>query len=83
MKTLWRPYLAPRFKGATDRRTFHNEVERIRVFRNRIAHHEPLLKTNHLAEFHRLVDLMAIVNPVIADEIRLDTSIQILAAQRP
>jgi hypothetical protein len=83
VKTLWRPHLAPRFKGASDRRTFHNEVERIRVFRNRIAHHEPLLKTNHLAEFDRLVDLMAIVNPVIADEIRLDTSIATLAAQRP
>ena len=65
------------------RRTFHDEVERIRVFRNRIAHHEPLLKTNHLAEFRRLVDLMAIVNPVMADEIRLDTSIQALVAQRP
>ena len=70
-------------KISVNRRSFHDEVERIRVFRNRIAHHELLLKTNHVAELRRLVDLMAIVNSVVAEEIRLDTSIQTLSAQRP
>jgi hypothetical protein len=60
VKSLWRPYFARRFKRAADRRAFHTEVERVRVFRNRIAHHEPVLRTNHLAELQRLIDLMAI-----------------------
>jgi hypothetical protein len=83
VKTLWRPYLGRRFSGAADRRSFHTEIERVRVFRNRIAHHEPVLRTNHLAELQRLIDLIEIINPVITNELRLDTSIKRLVASRP
>ncbi len=42
-KTIWVPYLHKAYPGKTDRRKIHQTLYELREFRNRVAHHEPLL----------------------------------------
>jgi len=42
-KTIWVPYLHTAYPSKTDRRKIHHTLYELRVFRNRVAHHEPLL----------------------------------------
>ena len=82
-KVLWRPYLSPRFSGAASRQALHTEAEAVRTFRNRIAHHEPLLSIDHARMLQRAVDLTEIINPVVADELRANTLIGQFIRNRP
>jgi len=54
---LWRPYLRQAFKSAPNplrRKQIFVIVDRVRRLRNRIAHHEPILKRN-LGEDHEIM----------------------------
>lgn len=42
-KTIWVPYLHTAYPSKTDRRKIHQTLYELREFRNRVAHHEPLL----------------------------------------
>lgn len=42
-KTIWVPYLHTAYPIKTDRRKIHQTLYELRKFRNRVAHHEPLL----------------------------------------
>ena len=42
-KTIWVPYLHTAYPFKTDRRKIHQTLYELREFRNRVAHHEPLL----------------------------------------
>jgi len=42
-KTIWVPYLHTAYPIKTDRRKIHQTLYELREFRNRVAHHEPLL----------------------------------------
>jgi hypothetical protein len=42
-KTIWVPYLHAAYPAKTDRRKIHQTLYELRDFRNRVAHHEPLL----------------------------------------
>ncbi|MEI9907521.1 MAG: hypothetical protein WDO06_06205 [Actinomycetota bacterium] len=42
-KTIWVPYLHTAYPRKTDRRKIHQTLGELREFRNRVAHHEPLL----------------------------------------
>jgi len=42
-KTIWVPYLHAAYPIKTDRRKIHQTLYELREFRNRVAHHEPLL----------------------------------------
>lgn len=42
-KTIWVPYLHTAYPSKTDRRKVHQALCELRDFRNRVAHHEPLL----------------------------------------
>lgn len=54
---LWRPHLRPLFINASApflRKEAHNALDEIRLLRNRIAHHEPILQ-RRLTEEHGLI----------------------------
>ncbi len=56
-KVFWQPYLHkvfPNREGAK-RRTIHGDLSAIRNFRNRVAHHEPIWKTNHVRMIERII----------------------------
>ena len=42
-KNIWVPYLHTAYPIKTDRRKIHQTLYELREFRNRVAHHEPLL----------------------------------------
>lgn len=42
-KTIWVPYLHTAYPSKTDRRKIHQTLYELKEFRNRVAHHEPLL----------------------------------------
>jgi len=42
-KNIWVPYLHGAYPPKTDRRKVHQTLYELREFRNRVAHHEPLL----------------------------------------
>lgn len=42
-KTIWVPYLHMAYPIKTDRKKIHQTLYDLREFRNRVAHHEPLL----------------------------------------
>lgn len=42
-KNIWVPYLHSAYPPKTDRRKIHQTLYELREFRNRVAHHEPLL----------------------------------------
>ncbi|MGI8416893.1 MAG: hypothetical protein ACR2P2_11955 [Nakamurella sp.] len=46
---LWRPYLHRAFLPGTSRATVDAPVTRLHKFRNRVAHHEPLLRRDRLS----------------------------------
>ncbi|WP_115727732.1 hypothetical protein [Actinomyces culturomici] len=61
---LWRPYLSTAFPhmpaemgSYPSRRRLHAELDTIRKFRNRIAHHEPVWRGNH----RQMLDLIVAV----------------------
>lgn len=54
------PYLPKPLKVATGRSMLYDDMEALRVFRNRIAHHEPIFTyplTEHQARIRRLIRL--------------------------
>lgn len=61
---LWRPYLSTAFPNMPvepgrypSRRRLHMELDSIRKFRNRIAHHEPVWRSNHRAMLDLIVSV--------------------------
>lgn len=58
-QAVWRAHFLKCFTGAgaggADCQAVHSEVHRIRGLRNRIAHHEPLLKVSPIEEYHRII----------------------------
>lgn len=62
---LWNHYLIQAFPNLDDtqtikehRKNIYNELDNIRRFRNRIAHHEPIFTRNLTDDFNRIVKLV-------------------------
>jgi hypothetical protein len=83
VKTLWRPFLDPRFKLAVSRKDMHDQSETIRKFRNRLAHHEPVLTIDMPKMLDEVAAFADIVSPVVAAEIRADRTIRNVLNLRP
>lgn len=58
-------------------------AKRIADFRNRIWHHEPIVKMNLSAEFAAVMDLLAWICPVKAAWVRPHCRVQVLLRQKP
>ena len=76
-KTLWVPYLHkcfPHAKGkrldgkvvTADRKAISEELEKIRVLRNRIAHHESILKPEMDQQYEGIVKVLGWMCPATA-----------------
>ncbi|OBI48096.1 hypothetical protein A5707_18465 [Mycobacterium kyorinense] len=85
---LWIPHLHKAFRPGTSRRAVDDPVGRLHQLRNRIAHHEPLLRretgrgvlsltTRHLLD--RLADLLTVadlISPELRDYIAAASSVR-------
>ncbi|MEU6264339.1 hypothetical protein [Saccharopolyspora shandongensis] len=83
-RKLWVPALHRAFPGFSDRRRqLHDELDRVRHFRNRIMHYEPIFNrhlTMHHSRIYRLLGYLSVT--LKAETRRFDRVPQVLA-QRP
>jgi hypothetical protein len=59
---LWPKYFRSSFPNkprTIDRQQLYNRVDRLRVFRNRIAHHKPIFDRSPTAEYQNILDLLS------------------------
>lgn len=91
---IWDDHLAtafPRLPGADGspmqvaaaRQVLHDEVDAIRKFRNRVAHHEPLLRARLDDELRRLVRVVGWRCPVTAAWLERQQEVNRLLVTRP
>ncbi len=81
-RTLWQPSLQHAFVGAR-RATLHANINEIRLLRNRIAHHEPLLKHDLQAEYVRLLATAERISPRLAWWIDATSTLSVALDGRP
>nr|WP_261166385.1 Abi family protein [Microbacterium sp. Marseille-Q6965] len=69
---LWQPRLKNAFphRGGHGRRQIHSRLNRIRVFRNRIAHHEPIHNKNPAGMRDLIVECLGFIHPDLAAYVR-------------
>ena len=83
-KTLWIPYLHHAFPAGTDRgRDVDSRIQRLHVLRNRVAHHEPLLRVKLAARLADITDLATLINPDLGAYIAATSRIPHAIATRP
>jgi len=83
-KALWVPCLYRAFPAGTDReRHVDSRVRRLHQLRNRIAHHEPLLRTNLAARLDDLFELASLLDPNFGTYLRATTNAPDLIVSRP
>lgn len=91
---IWEKHLAaafPYLPGASGnpaeiaaaRQLLHDEVDAIRRFRNRVAHHEPILRVPLQDEMRRLVRVIGWQSPVTAGWLEREQEVGRLLARRP
>ena len=67
--TIWRPALHRAFPHARSlhRKKAHTALESLRILRNRIAHHEPILNRQHEADYQLILEVTRWVSPVMSE----------------
>lgn len=76
---LWEPRLKNAFPhlNGVKRKQLHGELNRIRIFRNRVAHHEPIFRGNTALTMSLIADVAGYIDPDVRDFIlsahRVDT----------
>lgn len=82
--TLWRPALRHAFSGSTGtRKQLHMDLDRLRTFRNRIAHHEPIFNRHLAADHMHIVRLIGLISPVAAEWVTENSRVEAVLAVRP
>ena len=67
---LWRAALHRAFEPTPVRSELHRQLERLRTLRNRIAHHEPILKRDLDGDHQALLKVLAMLSPEMSHWVR-------------
>jgi len=62
-QTLWRTDLHRLFKPRPKRQQLHDNLDRLRTLRNRIAHHEPIFQRDLVADYNRAREVIHALSP--------------------
>lgn len=81
-KTLWVPHLHKAFAPNTDRSKIHGTLTDLRSFRNRVAHHEPIL-TAPEGKRRQLVSAMRQVRPEALNHFTEHSEVSTILTARP
>ena len=83
--TLWTPALRYAFPGLTPARRsdVYRACSELRVIRNRIAHHEPLINRDVMDDYERVVTLIGWFSPELKEWVLQDSRVTELLALRP
>ncbi len=82
-KTLWVPLLHHAFPSATNRAEVDRKVGRLHAVRNRVAHHEPLLREDLPARYTDLVAIAGRLHPQLAAHLTTTSQVPPLLGTRP
>jgi hypothetical protein len=88
---LWRPYLChcfPHGPKPLRRKQIHGPMHQIRLLRNRIAHHEPLLRrpsahTNLEQDYSMILQVTSWISPTATEWVRADSRFEEVWKNRP
>jgi len=64
-KQLWVPHLTHRFPAKISRKVLHDRLASIKELRNRIAHHETLIKRNVEQDYAQLIETVGWLSPTL------------------
>lgn len=66
--TIWRPALRRAFPHARslNRKNAHAALETLRILRNRIAHHEPIFRRQHEADYRLILEVTGWISPTMS-----------------
>ncbi len=67
---LWRVALHRAFEPTPARSELHRQLEQLRALRNRIAHHEPILKRDLNGDYEALLEVLAMLSPEVSNWVR-------------
>lgn len=83
-QTLWIPALGKAFPHAHRKRTdIHDELNHVRLLRNRIAHHEPVFNRHLAMDYKKIIEITGWINPVKAEWIDHHNNVQTALARHP
>lgn len=82
-KTLWVPCLYQAFPRGTDRREIDRPTGRLHQLRNRVAHHEPLLRTDVAARLEDITQLARMIDPELGQYLAVTTTVGHCLTRRP
>lgn len=82
-KTLWVPFLHAAFPPGTSRQAVDAAAGRLHELRNRVAHHEPLLREDLQARHYDLIKVAGWLHPELAGHLSATTTVPALLQQRP
>lgn len=81
-KTVWVPHLHRAFPPGTDRRRLNTTLVSLRMFRNRVAHHENILRGSEDGR-RRLVYLVRLLSADAAAHLRAHSAVSDILSRRP
>ena len=82
--TLWRPALRKifPFRHELTRKQAHVPLHHLRIFRNRIAHHEPIFQRDLASDYERILEVAGWISPATATWIKCHNRVPELLKQR-
>lgn len=69
-ESLWRPLLHQAFQPVPSRTVVHEQLNRLRTLRNRIAHHESILGRKLSDDHQRILDILETLSPGVSQWVR-------------
>jgi len=82
-KTIWVPYLNSTFPSGTDRRKIHSTMADLRIFRNRVAHYEPIMNESELIR-RKILNIASRIMPFEAYEhLKTNSEVSNLLKRKP
>ncbi len=73
---LWRVALHRAFEPTPPRSELHRQLEQLRALRNRVAHHEPILKRDLNGDYESLLEVLAMLSPEVSNWVRHHSRVQ-------
>lgn len=80
---LWRPYLHHGFVTGASRQAVDQPMGKLHRLRNRVAHHEPLLRQDLLARRAEMINLLGLFSPDLRAYVESHSSWAAVESQRP
>jgi hypothetical protein len=81
-KQLWVPFLASRFPAKLSRKALHDRLTSIKELRNRIAHHETLIRRNVVQDYADLTECIGWLSPTLRRWVEHYTDFPVVYAKR-